>query len=105
MRFQPATLGPRIRAIVMIDVAEEEAGVGLVDDEPDVGAYPDRPETLVLRLVQFVEAEAGRRRIHLQVERGGFYGLLLIACQASKALRECVGDKECHRDTSGMRST
>ena len=79
MRFQLATLSPRICAIVMIDVAEEEARVGLMNDQADVGADPNRPETLVLRLVQLVEAEAGCGRIHLQIERRRLGGLLLVA--------------------------
>src|SRR5207245_603461 len=44
MRFQLATLRPRVRAIMMIDVAEEETGVGPVDDEPYVGVHPYRPK-------------------------------------------------------------
>src|SRR5262245_31673873 len=96
MRFQLPTLGPRVRAVVMIDVAEEEASVGPVNDEPYVGAYPYRPEALVLRFVQFVEAETRRRRIHLEVEGRRLDCLLLVAGQPRETVGECVGDEERH---------
>ena len=51
MPFQPPSFGPLVRRVVMVDVAEQEAGSGPVDDEPDVATDPHGPEVLVLRPV------------------------------------------------------
>jgi hypothetical protein len=57
--------GPLVRLVVMIHVAEQQAGIGLVDDQPNVAADPHRPEVLVLRSVQLVEPHPRIRRVHL----------------------------------------
>ena len=93
MRLELPALRPRVRAVVVIDVAEQQAGVGPVHDQPDVRVDPDRPETLVLRLIELVKAQARRRRVHLQVEGGRLDGLLLVAGQAREAVGERVGDE------------
>src|SRR5215831_2319224 len=105
MRFQLATFRPRICAIVMIDIAEEKARVSPMDDKPYVGVHPDRPEPLVLCLVQFVEAETRRQRIHLEVECRRLDCLLLVAGQPRQAVGECVGDEERHSAVSGAPSS
>ena len=69
MPFQPPSFGPLIGGVVMIDVAEEEAGSGPVDDQPDVATDPNGPEVLVLRPVDLVQLQPRMRRVHLQVER------------------------------------
>ena len=69
MRFQLPTLGPRVRAIVMIDVAEEEASVGPVDDEPDIAADANGPEPLVLRFIELMELQARMGRVQLEIEK------------------------------------
>ena len=65
MGFQLASLAPRIRAVVVVDVAEEQTRVRAMNDEPDVGVHAHRPEPLVPGLVQLVKTEAGRCGIHL----------------------------------------
>ena len=91
MRFQFAPLRPVIGLVVVIDVAEQQARLAPVNDQPDVAAHPHRPEILVLRLVELVEAHAGIGRIELQVERRRLDGLAL-ARQPGEAVGEGVGD-------------
>jgi hypothetical protein len=54
---------------VVVDVAEQQAVGGAVNDEADVAAHPHGPEVPVLRLVELVELEPGARRVHLKIER------------------------------------
>src|SRR5437016_7556084 len=89
-------LAPRVRLVMMRDVAEKEALCGSMNDQADVGADADRPEAFVLRLVEAMEVEARARRVHLQIERGGLDRLLLVAGQARQAVGEGVGDEELH---------
>jgi hypothetical protein len=67
------------------------------DARPDplfCSANPHRPEVLVFRLVELVEAQAGTGGIDLQVERRRLDSLLLVDGQASEAVGEDVGDAE-----------
>jgi two-component system, LytTR family, response regulator len=63
-----------------------------VNDKADLWIDSCRPEILVLRFVEFVEAYAGTGRIELHVECRGLDGLLFIAGQTGKAVRESVGN-------------
>ena len=67
-----------------------------MNDQPDVAVHPHRPEVLVLRLVELVEAHAGIGRVELQVERRRLDGLLLVAGQSGEAVGESVGDAKFH---------
>ena len=96
MRLQLAPFRPVVGLVVVIDVAEQEARLAPVNDQPDVAADPHRPEVLVLRLVELVEAHAGIGRVELQVEGRRLDGLLLVAGQAGEAVGEGVGDAEFH---------
>ncbi|MGE4182762.1 MAG: hypothetical protein AB7J34_23295 [Limisphaerales bacterium] len=58
MRLQSAPLSPIVGFVVVIHVAEQQAALRPVDDEPDVAAHPHRPKVLIPRLVELVEAEA-----------------------------------------------
>ncbi len=119
VRLQPAPLGPLVGLapsrqtkgsppcgrelvfnqlpVVVIDVAEQQAGVGPVNDEPDVAAHAHRPEAPVPRLVELVKAQPRTRRIYLQIERRRLHALLLVAGEPREAVCECVGDSEVHR--------
>ena len=48
---------PTRSAVVVIDVAEQQAAFGAVHDQPDVGAHADGPEALVLGLIELVKAQ------------------------------------------------
>ena len=67
-----------------------------MDDQADVSARPDRPEILVLRAVESVKRQPGRRRIHLQVEGRRFGSFLFLAGQLREAGGERIGDSELH---------
>jgi len=95
--LQLTSLGPAIRLVVMVDVAQQQAARGSVDDQANVAADAHRPEIPVLRLIEFVKAETRIGRIELEVERGGLNGLLLVACETGEAVREGVRDAELHR--------
>ena len=84
---------------MVIDVAEKQACVSPVDDQPDVAADTDRPEVLVLCLVELVELHARVGRVHLQVKGRGLDGLLLLAGQSGEAVGKGVGDAEFHQLT------
>ena len=79
------------------DVAEQEAGSGPVDDQPDVATDANGPEVLVLRPVDLVQLQPRMRRVHLQVERRGLDGPLLVTGQLGQAVGERVGDAELHQ--------
>ena len=63
---------------MVIHVAQKEAGIGLVNNQPDIAANPNRPEVLVLGPINFVKLQTRVGGIHLQVESGGLHRLLLI---------------------------
>ena len=83
----------------MIDVAEQKAALSLVDDQPNVTSGTNRPEVLVLGLVDLVQLHPGVDRIKLQVEGGRLGGLLLVAAQAGETVCEGVCDAEVHLST------
>jgi hypothetical protein len=66
---------------VVIDVSEEEARLGLVDDDADTGIGADRPEMRVARGLDAVEAQARSDGIDLQVDGRGLGGLLRLPIQ------------------------
>jgi hypothetical protein len=96
MRLQLPPLGPVIGLVVVVDVAEKEACIAFMNDQPNIAARPHRPEVLVSRFIELVEAHAGVGGVDLQVESGRFDGFLLLAGQASEAISESVGDTEVH---------
>ena len=92
MRLKFPLRGPVVRLVVMIDVAEQEAVGGFVHDQPNVAIDADRPEVLILRRVELVEAHPRAGRVQLQVESGRLDGLLLVAGESSETARERVGN-------------
>ena len=96
MRLQLATLSPRVGRIVMTHIGEEQAARRPVDDQPHIAADADRPEVLVLGLVQFVELHPQRGRVHLKIKCRRLDGLRLVARQLRQAIGEGVGDSEVH---------
>ena len=106
MPLQSPPLGPLVGLVVVIHVAKQEAGRGLVDDQADVGVYPDRPEIRILRSVDPMEPHAGIRRIELQIERRRLDRLLLVVTEPGEGGGEGVGDAELHwPSTAGLRVT
>src|SRR5260370_14401171 len=99
VRLQLAPLGPGVRLVVVIDVAQQQAVLGAVHDEPQIEVHPHRPKVLVLGLVQLVKAKARLIGIELQIEGRGLHGLLLVAAQAREAVGEGVRDAELHHFT------
>ena len=97
MRFQLAAARPFVGVVVMIDIAEEQARLGLVDDQAQIEADARRPEVTVLRLIDAVHLGAGLGGVDLEIEGGGFNGFLLFGCEAGEAVGEGVGDSELHR--------
>ena len=83
VRLELPPLRPVVRLVVVVHVAEQQALLGAVDDQPHVGVDPNRPEALVARLVEPVELEPRGGRVHLQVERRRLDGLLLVAGQSA----------------------
>ncbi|MCY1546435.1 hypothetical protein D9M68_824310 [compost metagenome] len=73
-----------------------------MDDDANVTAVPHRPETLVLRFVELVEAHTRVGGIQLQIEGCRFYGLLLFTRQASQAIGKSVRDPEIHTHSTSL---
>ncbi len=96
MRLQSAPFRLVIRLVVVADIAEQQGTLRLMNYQPDVAAHPNRPEVLVLGLLELVEAHAGIGRIELQVERRCLDGLLLVPCQSGEAVSEGIGDAKFH---------
>ncbi len=96
MGFEFPPFGPTVGAIVVIDVAEQQRLIGSVDDQADISVHADRPEPLVFRAIELVEAEARCRRIQLQVERGRLDRLLLVTGQPGQAVGEGICNQELH---------
>jgi hypothetical protein len=94
--LQLASFPPLIRPIVMSDVTQQNAGVGPVDDEPNVLIDPHRPEIAVPCFVEPVELQSWIRWIHLEIKRSGFNGTLLVVCQPSEAVGKRIGYPEFH---------
>lgn len=80
----------------MVDVTQQQAGGGLVDDEADVEIDAHGPEVRVLRAQEPVELQSRTLRVQLQVKGRRFDGLLLVTGQLREAGGEGVGDQEAH---------
>ena len=65
-----------------------------MDYQPDIATDPNRPEVLVLRLIELMETHSRVGRVDLQIEGRRLDGLLLIAGQSSKTVSECFSDYE-----------
>jgi len=96
MSFEPPALRPLVSVIVMAHVAEQQAGFGLMHDQPDIAVYPNRPESAVLGLVEPMELQTRMSRVQLEIERCRLDGFLLIARQLRKAVGKSVGDAKFH---------
>jgi hypothetical protein len=95
MCFQRPVLGPAAGLVMVIDVAQSQAGIGLVHDHTHVAADTHGPNVWTSRLVELVQWHAGLRRVQLPVEGGGVDRLLLLAGQPPEALGARVGDAAC----------
>lgn len=100
MTFDPPPRCPGIGVIMVIDVAEQQARLGAMDDQPDIGVHPHRPEIPVFRPFQPMKAQPRRGWVKLQVERGVLHRFLHRPRQPRQRVGEGVGDAEVH----GMRS-
>ena len=96
MRLDPAALGPAIGVVVMADIGEQQAAAGLVHDDADVAADPDRPEIRVLGIVDPVVLKPRPVRLGLQVEDRELHLLLLVAGKLPERGCEGVGEDGRH---------
>ena len=94
--LQLSTLCPTISLVVMIHIAEQQAGFCPVDDDAQIAIDAYRPELLVLCPVKFVKTHAWIGRIHLEIESRGLDGFLLFACEFGEAVGEGISDAELH---------
>ncbi len=80
----------------MIDVAQQQTRIRLVDDQTNISTDPHRPEILIFCPVDPMKTQPGTYRIDLQIKRGRLGRLLLVVGKACKAIGECVRDSELH---------
>jgi len=76
--FQFAALGPFVGFVVVIDVTEEQAGGGAMDDDSDVEVDADGGEIGIADFVEFVELEAGVGGVELEIKGSGLDSFLLL---------------------------
>jgi hypothetical protein len=81
----------------MVYITEQHADGGPMNDQPDIATHPDRPEVLILWLVEPMELHSRILRIQLKIKGCGFYKLLFLAGKFSQAIGKSIGDKEVHR--------
>src|SRR5712691_8451337 len=68
MGFQLAPFSPMIGVVVVIHVAQQQAGFGFVHDQSNVEADANRPEPWIFRLVELVELQSRMGRVYLEIE-------------------------------------
>jgi hypothetical protein len=85
-----------IRVVVVVDVAQQQAGLGSVHNQADVETHANRPEVGVFRFIELVELQRGMSRIQLEIEGRGLYRLLFVAGEFGKAVSERVCDAVFH---------
>jgi len=99
LRLDTPALSPGVRIVMVADIGEQEARLGLVNDDADVAARPHRPEMRVARTLNAVELQTRGRRVHLQIERGCLGRLLLRSGQAREGGGEGGRDPELQAHT------
>ena len=82
---------------MVIDVAEQEAVLGAVNDDADVRADAHGPEIFITGAVEPVELQTRARGIDLHIKGGRLDRFLLVTAQPSEAIGEGVGNAEFHR--------
>ena len=96
VRLDAAALGPGVGIVVVADIGEQELASVLWTMMRMSPLDPHRPEMRVARPLDAMEFQAGRRRVHLQIECRGLGGLLLRGGEARESGGEGVGDAEFH---------
>jgi hypothetical protein len=94
--LQLPPLGPVVGGVVMVRITQVQTSVGLMDDDPQILADPNRPEVFVLGLVKLVKLHTRALRVHLQIKCRGLYGLLLLPGEPGEAIGKGVGNPEFH---------
>ena len=84
---------------MMTDIADQDARIGPMHDEPDVPAHPDRPEPAIPRAIEFVKAQPRTFRVDLKIEDGRLGELLLAVREPSETRGEAARDPEFHQRT------
>ena len=87
----------------MSDVAKQQAGLSPMNDQSNVAAHPNRPESPILRPLEFVELQAGMRRVQLEIECRCLHGLLLTAGKLGQAIGKRVRNTEFHQSIKVFR--
>jgi hypothetical protein len=97
MALNFAPHGPIVGGIVVIHIAEQQAGGCFVDDESYVAADAGRPEVGIPGALNAVELQAGVRRVELEVESGRFHRFLLLGGQLLQTILKCTGNAKFHK--------
>ena len=92
----PGLVVPELGFVVVVDVAQQQAGLGSVHNQPNVETHANRPEVGVFRLVKLVELQRRMSRVQLEIEGRGLDCLLLVAGEPGEAVRKRVGDAKFH---------
>src|SRR5260370_35429379 len=79
--FELPAFGPVIGAVVVTDIAQQQAGFSPMNDQPDVAAHPNRPKPVIFRAIELMELQSWMSRVQLEIEGRSLDGLLLLASQ------------------------
>ena len=80
----------------MVDVAEHQAALDPMEDQPEVKAGTGRPEVFVFDVGEPMALQAWIGRVDLKFEGGELGGLLLLAVEFVQAGLEGVGEEKGH---------
>jgi len=80
----------------MVDVAERDAALDPMEDQPDVTAGAGRPEVLVFDVVEPVALKTRVGGIDLQLEGCELGSFLLLTIEFVKTRLEGVGEQKGH---------
>src|SRR5205085_2553360 len=88
-----------IRLVVMIDVTQQQASSGLVNDQTNVSTHADGPEIRVFRFCKFVKLQTRMTWIQLEIKCRSLDGFLLLACDPGEAVGERIRNSKFHQFT------
>ena len=81
---------------MVIDVAQQQAGIRFMNNNPDITTCTHRPKVRILATIDAMKLHPRIDRINLQIKSRRLDRLLLIARQSSEAIGERIRDAKFH---------
>lgn len=80
----------------MVDIAQQQAGIGFIYNNADIPTHSNRPEVGVPGFFKLMKLHAWICRIYSQIKCCRLHRLLLMAGEFGEAVCECIGDPKMH---------